>query len=123
MFKDNNIKNYIISYANPIILLKYCSFVVRYGYSLLDSRVMDSGKYLIRYLYNEIAEDVKEELKYNKNLFEKYNFIDVTNEKDLQKVIHKTLNNNKYKEPPIDNQNYEDHAIEGIFKIINNTKK
>ncbi len=121
--KDNDIKNYIISYANPIILLKYCSFVVRYGASLLDSRVMDSGKYLIRYFYNEIAEDMKEELKYSKNLFEKYNFIDVTDEKDLQKVIHKTLNNNKYKEPPIDNRNYEDLAIEGIFKIINNTEK
>ena len=84
---------------------------------------MDSGKYLIRYFYNEIAEDMKEELKYNKNLFEKYNFIDVTDEKYLQKVIHKTLNNNKYKKPPIDNRNYEDLAIEGIFKIINNTEK
>jgi len=47
LFKENNIKNFKISYINPIILLKYCSFVVRYGESLLDSRVMDSGKYLI----------------------------------------------------------------------------
>ena len=65
----NKVKNYIISYVNPIVVLKYCSFVVKYGASLLDSRIMDSGKYLIRYFYDELAEDLKEELKYYKKFY------------------------------------------------------
>ena len=120
-FKENNVKNFIISDINPIILLKYCSFVVRYGASLLDSRVIDSGKYLIRYFYDGLAEEVKEELQYNKKFYNKYNFIDITDKKKLQKTIHKTLDNNKYKEPAKDNKNYEDTAINNIFKIIDVT--
>ena len=121
LFKENNVKNFIISNINPIILIKYCSFVVRYGTSLLDSRVIDSGKYLIRYFYDVLAEEVKEELQYNKKFYNKYNFIDITDKKKLQKTIHKTLDNNKYKEPAKDNKNYEDTAINNIFKIIDVT--
>ena len=121
LFKENNVKNFIISNINPIILIKYCSFVVRYGTSLLDSRVIDSGKYLIRYFYNRFAEEMKEELQYNKKFYNKYNFIDITDKKKLQKTIHKTLDNNKYKEPAKDNKNYEDTAINNIFKIIDVT--
>lgn len=121
LFKENNVKNFIISNINPIILSKYCSFVVRYGASLLDSRVMYSGKYLIRYFYDKFAEEMKEELQYNKKFYNKYNFIDITDTKVLQKTIHKTLDNNKYKETAKDNKNYEDTAINNIFKIINAT--
>ena len=62
-----HLENYIISYANPIVLIKYCKFVVRYGTSLMDSRVFDQGKFLIRYFYPELAIDMKEEINYNKN--------------------------------------------------------
>ena len=119
LLKENNIKKFMISNINPIVLSKYCSFVVRYGVSLLDSRVMDSGKYLIRYFYDKLAEEMKEELQYNKEFYKKYNFIDVTDKKVLQKTIHKALDNNKDKEPAKDNKNYEDTAIKNIFKIIN----
>ncbi|MDB9761481.1 hypothetical protein OAC06_01570 [Alphaproteobacteria bacterium] len=121
LLKENNIKKFMISNINPIVLSKYCSFVVRYGVSLLDSRVMDSGKYLIRYFYDKLAEEMKEELQYNKEFYKKYNFIDVTDKKVLQKTIHKALDNNKDKEPVKDNENYEDTAINNIFKIINTT--
>ena len=118
-FKQIDIKNYRISYVNPIILLKHCSFVVRYGASLLDSRVMDSGKYLIRYFYDVLAEEMKEELKYNKKFYRKYNFIDIIDKTVLKETIHIALNNNRYKEPPQDNLNNENTAIDNIFKIIN----
>ena len=64
---------------------------------------------------------MKEELQYNKKFYNKYNFIDITDKKKLQKTIHKTLDNNKYKEPAKDNKNYEDTAINNIFKIIDVT--
>jgi len=117
--KNNSIKNYIISFTNPIILIKYCTFVVRYGASLLDSRVMDSGKYLIRYFYKELAEDMKEELKYNANYFYEKNFIDVTDTTILRTIIHKTLKNYNYRKPNCNNKNIENIEIEKILKIIN----
>jgi hypothetical protein len=84
---------------------------------------MDSGKYLIRYFYDKLAEEMKEELEYNKTLFNKYNFIDIIDKKVLQKTIHETLNNNRYQEPPIDNKHYEETSIANILEIINNTEK
>ena len=84
--------------------------------SLLDSRVMDSGKYLIRYFPDKLAEEMKEELQYSKEFHNKYNFIDVTDKKVLHKTIHKALDNkNKDKEPANDNTNSEDTAINNIF--------
>ena len=116
---NNSIKNYIISFTNPIILIKYCTFVVRYGASLLDTRVMDSGKYLIRYFYKELAEDMKEELKYNANYYYEKNFIDVTDTAMLRTVIQRTLKNYNYRKPNFNNKNIENIEIEKILKIIN----
>ena len=119
LLTNHNVKNFIISNINPIIILKYCSFVIRYGISLLDTRVMESGKYMIRYFYDEFSEDMKEELKYYKKFYKEKNFIDITDTKILKKAIHENLDKSKYKKPLYTYKNNEKVAIEKILKIIN----
>ena len=92
---------------------------MKYGASLLDSRIMDSGKYLIRYFYDELAEDLKEELKYYKKFYIEKNFIDITNTEILRKTIHENLEKNKYKKPKYINNNSEEIAISKVLKILN----
>ena len=118
-----NLENYIISYTNPIVLIKYCKFVVRYGTSLLDSRVFDQGKYLIRYFYPELAMDMKEELNYNKDLGHKNNFIDITDEETLTSTIKETLKDSKYRAVSNNLVNDEKDSINRIIKYFNSKKK
>ena len=123
LLKDMHLENYIISYANPIVLIKYCKFVVRYGTSLMDSRVFDQGKFLIRYFYPELAIDMKEEINYNKNLYGKDNFIDITDEQVLKTTIQETLKDREYKTTSKNLVNDEKDSVYEIIKYFNFKKK
>ena len=119
LFKSINLKNFIISYINPIILIKHCNFVVRYGASMLDSRVFEEGKYLIRYFYTDLANDMIEELNYDKKLYNKKNFIDIIDEAELKNVIQKTLKDNKSRDISNNFILDEKESIKRILNYIN----
>ena len=81
--------------------------------------MFDQGKYLIRYFYPELASDMKEDLNYNKKLYHKNNFIDITDEKTLTSTIQKTLKDSKYRTVSNNSINDEKDSINRIIKYFN----
>jgi len=115
IFKKIKLENFLISYSNPVVLIKYCKFVVRYGLSLMDSRVFDEGKYMIRYFNTDIAKESQTEIEYGKKMYKKNNYIDILNEKKLQEVIGESINDDKY---IIRKENYDNEEKKHIKNIL-----
>tara|TARA_B100000686_G_scaffold331260_1_gene394557 strand:- start:12045 stop:13235 length:1191 start_codon:yes stop_codon:yes gene_type:complete len=118
LLKNIKLQNFIISYINPIILIKHCKFVVRYGTSLMDSRVFDEGKYLIRYFYSDLAKEMQIELEYNKKIYKKNNFIDILDENKLKKIIRERFNKNEITIKEKSHSNEEKTHIKNILNLI-----
>ena len=85
ILKKNNFSNIAISYINSAVLIKNCSFVVRWGTSTMDPIIKLYSKTLIRYFSIDLFNYSKSELTEEKGT---YNILE---KKRLKEILKKVL--------------------------------
>ena len=88
ILKKNKLLNITISNINSAVLIKNCSFVIRWGTSTMDPIIKLYDKILIRYFSIDLFNYIKSEIIEEKDT---YNIVE---DKQLKKILKKVLINN-----------------------------
>ena len=103
--------------TNSIFLIKHCQFVMKYGISLMDPKVVYFNKLCLRYHSKELFLINKPEFL-KKEINKKNNIYDITSRQMFYKYLLKAIKNKIHVNININNKVDERKALGSILRYI-----